>query len=272
MSIVDDNFFPASPRVLYANAPLTQVICQLKFPPILRIDSQPPADFQDRIRNIFPFVEKTANQLTGIPPEIAQALGIAGAMDQSAGYAFKTEDGKCTLKLESQLISLSTISYRQWGDFFNQLRPALDALVEIYKPSFFQRVGIRYINTIQRSTLGIPDRSWSELLRRELLGEIALPQFEAAAADVKRNIRITFPSDPTCAMFLQHGYAKRTNTSEILYRIDLDLSRAGKTEVADVKSHLDSFNTLVGYAFRWCITPTLHTRLGPNPMELAASA
>ncbi|MBL8785507.1 MAG: TIGR04255 family protein, partial [Deltaproteobacteria bacterium] len=45
---------PESPRVIYASNPLADVICQVRFPRILRIDNELPADFQDAIRGQFP--------------------------------------------------------------------------------------------------------------------------------------------------------------------------------------------------------------------------
>ncbi len=52
--------FPEVQRVIYRKNPLEQVICQFRFPAILRIDTETPADFQERIRNDFPqFAEQT---------------------------------------------------------------------------------------------------------------------------------------------------------------------------------------------------------------------
>src|SRR5256885_3722562 len=53
-----DQLFPDSPRVIYGKAPLTAVICQLRFPPILRIESTVPADFQERVRTQFPLLDR----------------------------------------------------------------------------------------------------------------------------------------------------------------------------------------------------------------------
>jgi hypothetical protein len=41
--------FPPSSRVVYRRAPLIEVVCQLRFPTLLSIESKPPADFQERI-------------------------------------------------------------------------------------------------------------------------------------------------------------------------------------------------------------------------------
>ena len=46
--------FPEAKRIIYRKNPLDQVICQLRFPPILKIDAEVPAKFQDRIRGDFP--------------------------------------------------------------------------------------------------------------------------------------------------------------------------------------------------------------------------
>src|SRR5690242_14515855 len=87
-----DRLFPASPRYHYERAPLVQVVCQLRFPPILRIEAEPPAAFQERIRAIFPLVEQVgAVNLPGaqIPPEMLQMLA---ATVKFGGYQFLKED------------------------------------------------------------------------------------------------------------------------------------------------------------------------------------
>lgn len=153
----------------------------------------------------------------------------------------------------------------------NFLMPAFDALNKIYAPSFFLRIGLRYINIIDREKIGLANVPWSKLLRPELIGELALAGFEENASEVKRTIRVRLPDDHNCGIFLQHGFAKRKSNSEIVYRIDFDYYRDGKAEVGDVKSTLDKFNGMAGRAFRWCITDILHRQLKPIPMELGAT-
>ena len=42
--------FSYEDRCIYRRSPLIEVICQLRFPAILRIDAQAPAQFQEAIR------------------------------------------------------------------------------------------------------------------------------------------------------------------------------------------------------------------------------
>jgi uncharacterized protein (TIGR04255 family) len=261
------DLFPPSPRVIYEKAPLSQVICQLRFPPLLKIESEPPADFQERIRHRFPLLERTQLQIPDLPPELAQMLGAAIPQSKSE-FSFRTEDGASTLNLGPEQIALTTTKYTRWERFLDDLTPALQALLELYRPSFFQRVGLRYINTIVRSALEIPDERWSALLQSHILGELTIPAVEAQVTELKRNIRVDLPNELGCAMFLQHGFAKKADNSEIVYRLDFDFSRSAKTEVADARDTLNRFNSMVGRAFRWCITESLHEHLRPVPMEL----
>lgn len=46
--------FPESKRVFYVKNPLAEVICQLRFPAILRIGAESPHEFQERIRDHLP--------------------------------------------------------------------------------------------------------------------------------------------------------------------------------------------------------------------------
>ena len=43
-----------SPRVHYNKPQLAEVICQLRFPTILSIGANDPAEFQEAIRGMFP--------------------------------------------------------------------------------------------------------------------------------------------------------------------------------------------------------------------------
>src|SRR5262249_14607559 len=112
----EGDLFPTSPRVIYQHAPLTQVICQLRFPTLLKIEFEPPAAFQERIRDQFPLLERTQPQLPDVPPEIMQMMGMAIAPVKSE-YAFRQEDGSAAINLGPEHISLTTTKYSRWERF-----------------------------------------------------------------------------------------------------------------------------------------------------------
>src|SRR5262249_27405612 len=158
-------------RCVFMKAPLVQVICQLRFPPILAIEASPPSEFQERVRNYLPLLERvTPIALPQLPANLAHLLGPATSAVQ---YLFLTEDRQTTLQLASDSLTFSTANYTRWEHFSKQLQQPFQALLEIYKPSFFMRVGLRYQNAIARSRYGLESAPWSALLRSEILGELS---------------------------------------------------------------------------------------------------
>jgi uncharacterized protein (TIGR04255 family) len=74
--------FPDVPRVIYEVNPLEEVICQLRFLPVLKIDTEPPAGFQEEIRAEYPLYEsKSPLRLpAGLPSSLVQMiLPLGGA-------------------------------------------------------------------------------------------------------------------------------------------------------------------------------------------------
>jgi uncharacterized protein (TIGR04255 family) len=255
------DLFPDSPRFIYAKAPLTDVICQLRFPPILRIESDPPADFQDRIRAIFPLLERGAQHVglaQGLPPEILKMIGSATG---GTHYIFRTEDQTFSLTLAPDWLALSTKKYDRWEAFRKLLIPPLEALVDFYKPAFFTRIGLRYQNAINRAALGLKAHPWVDLLIPSILGALVEPQFEANVIEVRKTIRANFP-DRTGGVFVQHGFGGDSGRDRNTYLLDFDFYTE-KTEVDNAVAILDDFHTRAGRAFRWCIRPVLHERLEP---------
>ena len=56
---------PDNRRYAYGKAQLIEVICQLRFPTILSIDTREPADFQETVREAFPRYQCQVEKITG---------------------------------------------------------------------------------------------------------------------------------------------------------------------------------------------------------------
>src|SRR5262245_25059671 len=253
--------FPDSPRVIYERRPLTEVICQLRFPPLLRIEGEPPADFQERIRTLFPLLERSRPAVPQLPPQIAQMIG---ATVGGTEYIFRTENGQNTLRLSPDAISLTTTNYMRWESFWGLLNPPLVALAQIYKPSFFVRIGLRYQNAIRRELIGLKGRPWSELLCSALLGELTI--FERDVEEATKAVRIRVREDDS-GILIQHGLGIVEGSSEKAYLIDLDLYTNQKTGLGDAELILSRFHRRAGKVFRWCLRPDLHNAVGPRPID-----
>jgi uncharacterized protein (TIGR04255 family) len=260
----DAGLFPRSPRVFYEKAPLVEVICQLRYPPILAIQARPPADFQERIRATFPLMEETSV----FPPEIELPVEVRRVLAAQAGtgtYQFFSEDRLQTVTFGRDALSYSTKRYVLWDDFFATLAGPISALVDIYKPSFYNRIGLRYIDAINREQLGLTGFKWSDLFRREILGELVIAAFEENLQACSRQIRVTLPS--TGSILLQHGLANIAEKPGLSYMVDFDFYQEGKIEVENAAEVLNRFHDVAGRAFRWCISESLHHALVPRPID-----
>lgn len=257
----DDGVFPNSPRVIYERTPLRQVICQLRFPTILRITAEPPAVFQEKIRRRFPVFERQAPAVEGhqLPPEIAQL--IASAAGAEVSYSFRTDDASEQLTLGKDFIALTHNAYVQWEDFREALLLGLQALVEAYDPTSYSRIGLRYINLLKRSVLGLDGRPWSELLHDRIAGELALPGFEQAE-EARRLVRLKL-GDSGDQLLFQHGL-DAGDAAEISYGLDYDFYRQEKVSIDGALPILERLHDYSGKAFRWSIAGVVHESMGPR--------
>ena len=255
--------FPQSERVIYANNTLGEVVCQLRFPTLLRIDASAPADFQDAVRESYPlFAAKTGPELPpNLPPEIAKML--AGDLSSAgSAYEFTSEDGKWKLSLTKEFLALTTTDYLRWEDFCQHLQVPLSALQDIYNPSFYVRIGLRYRNVIDRGALSIKC-DWKELIEPHILGELATEAIGSRIESAARDVLILL--DESGKVRLRHGLGVNNETKQDVYVIDADYHTTQRSEVGDAIATLGRFNGESGHLFRWCITKRLHDAMGPQP-------
>jgi uncharacterized protein (TIGR04255 family) len=266
--------FPDAPRVLYENNPLDEVICQLRFPPILRIDAEPPAGFQERVRGDYPFYEsKQPLKLpAGLSPDLAQTLLADLPLAGRKSHSFGSRDQNWSVSMNRESLALTCRVYRRWEEFKERLAGPFEALIQEYKPSFFTRLGLRYRNVIRRSRLGMQDVPWGELLQPWISGVLGSEEAGDVVEGTQSVSVIRLPDD-SGKVQMSFGLAieERIDAAgareqEIVFLIDADLFTEQQTEQADVFPRLDALNRQGGLLFRWCISGRLHDALRPGPV------
>lgn len=265
----EESPFPDSPRIVYAANPLVEVICQLRFPPILRIDSEVPSAFQERIRNQYPVLRERTDGPpvpSGLPSQIADLLRASlAARNRTVGYDFLSSDGIWTVGLTREFLSLGTARYEKWETFREQLAGPFQALIETYRPSFFTRVGLRYQDLIQRSRLGLDGHAWANLLEPHITGLLAAPGLKADVGATFAQTSMRFRRD-LGQVTLRHGLVEAADRQETCYLFDADFFSDERIEIEHAHEKLDYFNRQSGRLFRWCIGTVLHEAMGPEPV------
>ncbi len=262
--------FPDKKRIIYNKNPLDQVVCQLRFPPILKIDTEIPVKFQDKIRKDFPHymdmiegqVEFSPKVKVGISSEVSdQMLPLPGYKN----HEFKSEDEQWKINLTRNFIALSTKNYTRWEDFKGTLKLMLDTFSSVYSPSFFTRTGLRYIDVIKRSKLKLDRVGWKELLNPHILGLLGSSDISSNVNDFESKYEISLEDEKSVVRLLSK-FVKDTNDNEICYMIDSDFFNTIKIKPEAVFELLDFFNVSGSRLIQWLITEKLHNAMGPKQL------
>ena len=157
--------FPEIERVIYSTSPLVEVVCELQFPPILKISADEPYDFQERVRRAYPKFAATTpvDPLPQDAPDFLRPLLQATFQDTSlsAGarkYHFSDPNDEWEIVLSREAISLTTTAYTRWERFLASLVDIVNHLFDLYEPSYFSRIGLRYKDLLS------PQKGWKRRL------------------------------------------------------------------------------------------------------------
>lgn len=261
--------FPECNRFIYGKNPLIQVVCQLRFPKILKINTKEPADFQDTIRNDYPQYEEQA--------EHHQEISILGQPNQAASpplmrtsmvinHKFSSIDNQWHINLTSTFIALSTSSYTRWEDFRKNLEKPLQALIDVYQPAYFVRTGLRYFDAFDRSKLDLADSRWSKLIKPFALGFLSaedIPENNIIASNMEAEIALDdgISNAKVRAML---GFVADNPVKQ--YIIDSDFYSTDKleTNLEEVNNKLDYLHLNSTRFIRWVIEKKLHDAMEPK--------
>lgn len=258
--------FSKEPRCRYRKNQLAEVICQLRFPEILAISANPPVDFQEAIRSQYPQFQRRQEPAA---PRIVGAPGNLTLQNQppAINYQFASPDNVWRVNLTGKFISLTCTSYVSWEDFAAHLDKPLAAFIQIYKPAYFERVGLRYLNFISRRDLDLEDTPFSRLIVPAYLGILSDPEIPESAATrcsvdaetgIRGGCRVKLHAGP--------GMVKRNgvNDREVKFIFDQDLFMPGQLAVNYAAGALQTLHSQADAIFRGAITDTLHDAMIPE--------
>ncbi len=244
--------FSQEMRCVYEKNPLAEVICQLRFPEILTIESQLPAAFQELIRNVFP---KYSVRKENVSPQ-----------QQTNNYQFVTEDGTWRVNMTSKFISLSCVRYTDWETFAAMLDKPLAAFIQAYQPAYFERIGLRYLNFISRADLQLESVPYSQLIEQRYLGVLA--DEDVTENSISRcTVDVDLAIRGGCRAKIHAGPGKVTRAGkddpETKFVFDLDLYMPGNVPVNVSAGALQTLHSQSYGIFRGAITDTLHDAMQP---------
>jgi uncharacterized protein (TIGR04255 family) len=259
--------FPDTPRVVYGKSPLVEVICQLRFPTILKIGAELPVAFQERVRGEYPEFRAKPEAALNLPPQLIETIpqDVQMLLPSPSGsvYDFISADEQWVIGLTRDFLALTARRYERWEVFEAQLQLSLRALIDVYQPAYFTRVGLRYQDVIDRNALHLTSETWATLLNPYVAGEYAAPELSGRIAGVKKQAEVRLERFESLVR-IQHGTVL-VNDQEC-YLIDSDFFTHQRTEIKGVHEVLAYFNRQSGRLFRWCISEQLHQAMEPNPV------
>jgi uncharacterized protein (TIGR04255 family) len=252
--------FPKAERVIYGKNPLSEVVCQLRFPTILRVTSEIPAAFQERIRHSFPEYAEELNALapTNLPPQLIQLLS---GSSMARRHKFSSSSGTMSVLLDGQSLTFVTTEYEAWEEFSALVFSTTDAFFAEYKPSSIARIGLRYQNAISIPN-GEDSAPLQEFLRSELVGVLADQSWKSSTFEYAASIRrkLQHPDDK---LLIQYGLIPTEEKSD-LFNLDFDYYIERETEPKDAEDIIIRLHGYSGPAFRWAIRERLHQSLEPR--------
>jgi len=258
--------FPKVVRVHYKKQPLDNVICQVRFPTILSIDTKKPSILQKKLYPQYIFFKEQnevifdVRALGGPESNLEQIKGFSPP--EVINYEFASEDNRWKVNLTRNFFSISTTSYSGWEDFKKKFSFVLKAFVEVYKPVLFTRIGLRYTDVIVRSKLDLAETDWVELINPIILGVLG-------SACVKKSIKhyqsvfvIGLKDDPG-EVRIATGLVK-SKLGEDCFLIDSDYYDTKKRKADELIERLELFHSKAYAQFRWGIQEKLHMALEPR--------
>jgi uncharacterized protein (TIGR04255 family) len=223
--------FPQYPDIPLRQAPLREVICQVRFSPIFRIATELPSDLQDRIRAWFP------------------NAGVAEESDPHL-YKFLSKDAGWSFRVGPEAFTLSTLRYTVWKEFGDYLTTTQEGMQQVYRIPEYKRVGLRYVNMFTLANTGCKSLAeLSEILRPEL----TLSLQTHVVADASEAATYLLLDEAGGKLAMRTGASSSAEDGGPATFLDLDFYVEGPLSTDGLTERCEEYHDAIYRAFRWAL-------------------
>ncbi len=251
---------PLAPRFQLQKHPLAQVLCQIRFSPVLRINQDDAViAFQEAIRHMYPRYAKQQAMSVILTPQ-----GVQQQQAPAAQHRFGDSDGNFTVVLAYDFVALETSRYADIDDFVSRVVALTAAVYEHYEPAEIHRVGLRFINEL-RLTDPEPRAEMRTAISPTLLGAGGADELVAAVAGAQQVLEL---HGDDSRMLVRHGFNPQGGTTVDplgqaqapdprlalpFYLMDIDAfaERQVRYSVDGIEATLREFNDDIRSFFTW---------------------
>lgn len=227
---------------------LTNVICRLDFNPILKLKHEEPADFQDIIRHKYSKffsqnVSKYQIQLTS-PDE----NDVSSTVENFRNWIFKDQDEIRQVTLQFDFITLEYKKYSSFLPFLKDFNEILQIFEEIYRPDYYTKLGLRYINQIHIKEGNTFD--WSGIINKDLYSVIN--NFIENKKEVARSFHNLIINKDDYRIIFRYGMYNSdypNNISQREFILDYDCRVEENINCDNVNIRIKKFNEYINNLF-----------------------
>ena len=223
--------FPEYPDVPLEQAPLGEVICQVRFSPIFRIETDLPSELQDALLEWFPHVQLADD-------------------DDPHQYQFLSRDNSWAFWLGVDAFTLSTRRYTVWDEFGWYLAKIQATVQKTYRIASYRRIGLRYLNLFtSENTHAASLSEISQVLRPELVMPLR-EQPLAAASELTTHLVL---DEAGGKLAIRVGGRANPEVGGPVMFLDLDFYVAGELSPDGLVDRCKRYHDIIYSAFRWSL-------------------
>lgn len=233
---------PTPARVRYARNTIRQVVCEIRFPTLLELETETPVQIQKALRKEYP----------GYSKELSVQFSPTNEPQSISRHMFTSRDNRWRFALRASAFSLETTSYDRFEELAGRIDTILSRVAPHLDTDFFTRVGLRYINILPTNS---PDcTGW---VNPSLLAPIATGAWGEPSHFFQEIRGLT----ATAHYSFRHGLAQQDGSDVHGYMLDSDVYSEA-TELSETMSRLADFHKANYSIFSWSLGPLAKEYLG----------
>ena len=261
--------FEQTKRVKYAKCPLKSVICQIRFPSILAITNDLPVAFQETLRETYPDFQQLLeeqNQIVLDKNNEDSTPKPRFIQNKSKNYKFSTADKKYSINLTNTFISLTTSDYTTWEDFKSHFVSPLYSFMQIYKPAYFSRIGLRYIDAFNYEVYGLTDATLNLFFNHAVLGCFSEEKLSEHIRSLQQSFELDLPNGYYARILTTKAHITGEQQPSLIFDSDFISASRCSALNTEVESIMDSLHCEASGFIHWVISDKMEALMEPSDL------